>query len=138
MRRALLGAVGILVLIYLGGALISVRSGLSQDFLGGLGSDARLAAPIPMIILQVLAAGLAVAANRRLAVGASVVLVLACGVAVTAGVFDGAYSDARLTAFTRAYQVVMVLWIACVGILAGYNAIALTRHNRRQERHAGR
>ncbi|GIH25890.1 hypothetical protein Aph01nite_42000 [Acrocarpospora phusangensis] len=117
MNRSLVGCMAALVLVYLAGAAIAVDHGLSETFLDAVGPNGRLSAPIPMIVLQVVAVGLAVSSRRGVALTGSAVVTLACAVAVISGFFDGGYADTRLTAFERVYQFTVIGGIVALGAL---------------------
>ncbi|MEV1204840.1 hypothetical protein, partial [Microbispora rosea] len=62
LASALVAGVGLLIAMDVAGAIISLSAGLSPTLLDALGPQARLSAPIPMMIAQVL---LVVGATRR-------------------------------------------------------------------------
>ncbi|WP_214110965.1 hypothetical protein [Acrocarpospora catenulata] len=127
MNRSLIGCVGALVVVYLAGAAIAVDHGLNPTYLDALGTEGRLAAPIPMIILQLLAVALSVNSRRGLALTGSGLLAVACSAAVISGFFDGGYTDPRLSTFDHGYQIAMIAGIAALGLLG---AIQFTRRLR--------
>ena len=115
---SVLGAVLVLTAISAGGAVISVRDGLSATWLDGVGPDGHLSIPLPMSALQVLAALAAASPRRRVALTGSAVLVVASLTAVVSGLVDGGYADERLTTGQRLYQVLLVCGLVVVGVLA--------------------
>jgi hypothetical protein len=127
MNRSLIGCVAALVVVYLVGAAIAVDHGLNPTYLDALGPNGRLAAPIPMIVLQLVAVALAVSSRRGVALTGSAVLALACSIAVISGFFDGGYADSRLSPFDRVYQFTM---IAGITVLAVLGLITFTRRLR--------
>ena len=86
------------------------------------GSEALLAAPLPMIVAQVVLTVLAVAAHgfgRRVPAG---LLALACLVSVVSGFFDGGLGNDALTPALSAYQVFLLAVTGVVGVLAARRA----------------
>lgn len=114
----LLWCVLVLTAMSAGGAVISVRAGLSETWLEAVGPVGRLSIPLPMTALQLVAALAAGSPRRRVALAGSGVLALAALAAVVSGAFDGGYTEDRLTAAQRAYQLTLIGGIAAVGVLS--------------------
>ncbi|MEU6415369.1 hypothetical protein [Microbispora sp. NPDC046933] len=122
----LVAGVGLLLAMDVAGAFISLSAGLSPTLLDALGPEARLSAPIPMMVAQVL---LVVGATRRrrvVAVPASALLAVAGVLAFVSGFYDGGYA-ADLTAGQRAFQIALVTAHLGVGVLAGVRLVRLLR-----------
>ncbi|MEZ5185717.1 MAG: hypothetical protein R2720_08230 [Candidatus Nanopelagicales bacterium] len=115
-------AVGALVATDLVGGLIAVATGLNT-WGEAWGSEALLAAPIPMIVAQVLLATLALRLRGRGAAVAAGVLALACLVSVVSGFFDGGLGNGELTAGTRLFQIFLLAITAVVGVRAAILAV---------------
>jgi hypothetical protein len=106
---------------------------LAVDVVGGLlavsndvntwgeawGSQALLAAPLPMMVAQLVLAWLA-ARNVRPPVGlvAAALLALACLASVASGFFDGGLANDELSAGLFGFQVFLLSVTAVVGLLA--------------------
>lgn len=118
--RTVLYAVLAVTALSLGGAVISVRAGLSPTFLDAVGPHGYLSVPLPMTAFQVLTAIAAGSRRRRFALLGSALLGLAVGVAVISGFFDGGYADDRLDPTQRGYQTVLVLSLC---VLAAFAAV---------------
>src|SRR3954462_12522130 len=97
--------------------VIAMCALLAADLVGGLlavaagvntwgeawWSEALLAAPVPMIVVQVALTFVAVTSARWYAVAAAVLLALACLVSVVSGFFDGGLGNDALTPALSAY-----------------------------------
>jgi len=112
---------GVLVATNLLGGVVAVQTGLNT-WSEAWGSDALLAAPLPMIFMQVLLAWLAVRLTGRRAAIPAVLLALACLVSVASGFFDGGLSDPQLTGGTRLVQAALLTVTGVVGVLAARHA----------------
>ncbi|NUO96630.1 MAG: hypothetical protein HOW59_01725 [Nonomuraea sp.] len=123
LKVSLLAGVGLLLALDLAGAFISLSAGLSGTFLDALGPRARLSAPIPMMVAQVVLVAGATGRRRGLAVPASALLVVAGVLAFVSGFYDGGYA-ADLTGGQRIFQIILVCAHLGMGALA---AIRLTR-----------
>jgi hypothetical protein len=75
-----------------------------------------------MVVAQVGLTALAVGRRRGPTVGASWLLSLACLVSAVSGFVDGGLADDRLLRRHSAFQAVLVLWTALVGVLAADHA----------------
>jgi hypothetical protein len=115
--RRLVVAVVALVVIDLVGGLLAVAAHVNT-WSEAWGSKALLAAPVPMIAVQVLLTVIAVRGNGRAAVIAAGLLALACFVSVISGFFDGGIGNDELTPALSAYQVFLLAVTATVGVLA--------------------
>ncbi len=122
----LIGAVVVLVGIDAVGGLTAIATGINEAR-EAWGSIARLAAPWPMILAQVLLTSLAVGPRRKVAIVASALLALACLVSAISGFFDGGMEDDRLSTGHRAFQWLLILWTALVGVLASDNGLRAAR-----------
>jgi hypothetical protein len=111
---ALAGAVGLLLATDLVGGLLAVASDVNT-WGEAWGSKALLAAPLPMIAVQVALTWLAVRRRSRVAAG---LLATACLVSVASGFFDGGLGNDELTTGLAAYQVLLLTVTGAVGVLA--------------------
>ena len=109
------------------GAAVSVAGDLSPTYLDALGPDGHLSVPLPMTVFQVVTALLAGTAHRRRALAGSGLLTVAVTVALVSGLFDGGYTDDRLSAGQRAVQVALVLGLVAVAGLAGRRLVQVLR-----------
>ncbi|GAA1007278.1 hypothetical protein Aple_017740 [Acrocarpospora pleiomorpha] len=124
--RAVVVTIGILLVMDVVGALISLSAGLSPTFLDALGPQARLSAPIPMMIAQVILAFAVSRPRRSVAVPAAVLLMIAGILAFLSGFSDGGYA-ADLTAAQRVLQVALVSGHLVMGVFAGLRLVKLLR-----------
>ncbi|MBA2953137.1 hypothetical protein GON03_02360 [Nocardioides sp. MAH-18] len=125
-RRVLAGVV-VLAALSVGGAVISVASGLSSTIWEAMGPTGRLSIPIPMMLAQLVAAWLAAGPRRRPALVASALLALVEPICIVSGFYDGGYSDPDRSTLHIAYQLVFVASIAAVGVLAALRLASLLR-----------
>ena len=125
-RPVLLGTLALIAIDIIGGVL-AVSSGVNT-WSEAWGSRALLAAPLPMMIAQLLLAWVA-ARNVRPPVGlvAAIVLALACLVSAISGFFDGGLANDELSGGLVAWQVFLLTATAVVGILAILRARELWR-----------
>jgi len=119
-------AMSVLVVTDLVGGLIAVAAGVNT-WAEAWWTDALLAAPVPMIVLQVVLTLVAVRSTSWVAVSAAVLLSLACLVSVVSGFFDGGLGNDALTPALSAYQVFLLVVTAVVGVLAALRAVELRR-----------
>lgn len=126
LKVSLLAGVGLLLTLDLVGAVISLSAGLNATFLDALGSQARLSAPIPMMVAQVVLVAGATSRRRALAVPAAALLVVAGLLAFMSGFYDGGYA-ADLTGGQRIFQIVLVCAHLGVGVLAAIRLVGLLR-----------
>ncbi|WP_374455638.1 hypothetical protein [Nocardioides sp.] len=80
--------------------------------------EALLAAPLPMIVAQLLCTVLAVRSGRRWAAVPAYLLALACLVSVISGFFDGGLANDALGGALVAFQVVLLTVTGAVGLAA--------------------
>lgn len=131
--RRLRVAMAVLVLTDLVGGLLAVASSVNT-WGEAWGPEALLAAPVPMIVAQVL---LVVVANRwqnRWAAVAAVLLAVACLVSVVSGFFDGGLRNDELGAGLFAFQLALLAVTSVVGLLAAVRAATVVRLRRRTPR----
>lgn len=129
--RTVLYGVLMLAAISAAGAVISVAADLNPSLLDAMGPEARLAIPLPMIVAQVVLAVAAGSGRRRLALIGSGLLAAALFVSVISGFFDGGYSDDRLTAIQRGYQLILVAEVTVVGVVAAARFLQVLRSSDR-------
>lgn len=108
------------------GGLLAVASGVNS-WGEAWGSKALLAAPVPMIVAQVVLTAIAVRTRGRPAAAAAGLLALACLVSVVSGFFDGGLGNEALTAALSAYQVFLLAVTAVVGVLAALRSAEALR-----------
>ena len=125
-RRILAATVALIGVDVIGG-ILAVSSGVNT-WGEAWGSRALLAAPLPMMIAQLLLAWVA-ARNLRPPVGlvGAIVLALACLVSAISGFFDGGLANDELSGGLVAWQVFLLIVTAVVGILAILRARELRR-----------
>ncbi len=116
-QRLLLATV-VLIAIDVVGGILAVSSGVNT-WGEAWGSRALLAAPLPMMVAQLVLAWLA-ARNVRPPVGlvAAIVLALACLISAVSGFFDGGLANDELSGGLVAWQVFLLTATAVVGVLA--------------------
>jgi hypothetical protein len=115
-----------LVLTDLVGGLLAVGSGVNT-WGEAWGPEALLAAPVPMILAQVLLVWLATRRAGRGAAVAAGLLATACLVSVVSGFFDGGLGNAELSTGLAAYQYFLLAVTTAVGALAIRRAVAAVR-----------
>lgn len=113
----LVSAVLVLLVIDAIGGGWAVASGLNT-LADPFGSGARMAAPWPMIVFQLVAAITATRARRRVAIAAAVLLAIACIVSAVSGFFDGALAAPGMSRGQVGFQIALIAWTAFVGALA--------------------
>ncbi len=121
--RALLAAMALLLVTDLAGGLLAVASDVNTWGEAWSG-DALLAAPLPMIALQVLLTWLAVRRPGRAATVAAALLATACLVSAVSGFFDGGLGNDELSGGLVVFQVLLLAVTATVGVLAALRAVA--------------
>ncbi|MGW4408600.1 hypothetical protein ACWEJ6_31515 [Nonomuraea sp. NPDC004702] len=129
LKVSLLAGVGLLLALDLAGAVISLSAGLNATFLDALGSQARLSAPIPMMVAQVILVAGATTRRRAIAAPAAGLLVVAGMLAFMSGFYDGGYA-ADLTGGQRIFQIVLVCAHLGVGVLAAIRLVGLLRRRK--------
>jgi hypothetical protein len=124
--RRLVLAMAALVVLDLVGGLLAVASEVNTWGEAWSG-DALLAAPWPMILVQVVLTWLATRGDGRVAVVAAALLAAACLVSAISGFFDGGLGNDELSGGLVAFQVVLLAVTATVGVLAILRALAARR-----------
>ena len=124
--RSLVVAMCALVVTDLVGGLLAVAAGVNT-WAEAWWTEALLAAPVPMIVVQVLLTLVAVTSARWFAASAAGLLALACLVSVASGFFDGGLGNDALTPALSAYQVFLLAVTAVVGVLAARRAVEVLR-----------
>ena len=124
--RLLVAAVAVLVVLDLVGGLIAIATDLS-DVGEAWSTDARLAVPWPIILPQLALTAVAVLGRRRFAIAAALLLAATCAVSVLSGLFDGDLFAEGLGPGQKAFQIVLIGWMALVGLLAALRATELLR-----------
>jgi hypothetical protein len=122
----LVSAMAALVVLDIVGGLIAIATGVNTAS-EAWDSEARLAAPWPMILFQVAMTAVAVRARRPIAAGAAMLLAAACFISAISGFFDGGYAARELTRGHVAFQLLLISWTAFVGVLAAMRAYVLLR-----------
>ncbi|WP_062354004.1 hypothetical protein [Herbidospora yilanensis] len=123
---AVVVAVGVLLVMDVAGAVISSSAGLNRTFLDALGSQARLSAPLPMMVAQAILAFAVTRGRRAVAIPAATLLVVAGVLAFVSGFFDGGYA-ADLTPGQRVFQIALVTGHLILSALAGLRLAWLLR-----------
>jgi hypothetical protein len=118
-------AMAALLVVDLTGGLLAVASGVNT-WGEAWSADALLAAPVPMVVAQVLLTWLATRTSRRAAVPAGL-LATACLVSVVSGFFDGGLGSAELTPALTAFQVLLLAMTGLTGLLAAARVVAARR-----------
>jgi hypothetical protein len=116
-KRSLVGIVGLLLVTDLVGGLLAVASDVNT-WGEAWGGTALLAAPLPMIAVQVLLTWAAVRGRGRGAAAAAGLLAAACLVSVASGFFDGGLGNDALSTGLAAYQVLLLTVTGAVGVVA--------------------
>ena len=119
-------AMAVLLVTDVVGGLVAVRAGVNT-WGEAWGPEALLAAPVPMIVAQLLLVWLATRRAGRGAAVAAGLLAAACLVSVVSGFFDGGLGNAELTAGLAAYQYLLLAVTTAVGALAIRRAVAAVR-----------
>ncbi|GGS62432.1 hypothetical protein ACFFV7_00260 [Nonomuraea spiralis] len=122
----LLGGVGVLLAMDLIGAFMAVSAGLNPTFLDALGPQARLSAPIPMMVAQAVLVAGATRSRRGVAIPAAALLAVAGVLAFVSGFYDGGYT-AELSAGQRIYQIALVSAHLAVAVVAALRLAGLLR-----------
>ena len=116
-RQAIVASMLVLLGLDLIGGGVAVATDVN-DWDEAWGGNARLAAPWPMILLQVAALVLAIGFRRPWAIVGGSILAVACLVSGISGFFDGAFAADELGPWHVAFQVVLLGWTAVVGVVA--------------------
>lgn len=107
----------VLLVTDLVGGLLAVRADVNT-WGEAWGPEALLAAPVPMIVAQLLLVWLATRRAGRGAAVAAGLLATACLVSVVSGFFDGGLGNAELSTGLAAYQYFLLAVTMAVGGLA--------------------
>jgi len=99
------------------GAIISVASDLSATFLDAMGPKGRLSIPLPMTVAQIAMAVAAGSSRRIVAMIGSGFVAASLFAGVISGFFDGGLANDDLTPGLVAYQALLLLVTAAVGVL---------------------
>ena len=119
--RALVGLLAVVLLTDVVGGLVDVAA--DRSTLGSAwGSHATLAAPLPMMLAQLVMVALLLRAGRRTAVCSGVLLTLACVVSFVSGFFDGQLARDDLSAGEVAFQLWLVSATLVLGVVAALTA----------------
>lgn len=128
--RSLRLSMAVLLGLDLVGGLLAVASGVNT-WGEAWGGKALLAAPVPMILGQVLLTWLATRTSRRSAAVAAGLLAAACLVSVVSGFFDGGLGNDELTPALTAFQALLLAVTGVTGLLAAARAVEVTRDRKR-------
>jgi hypothetical protein len=115
--RLLAVSMSLLLVVDLVGGVWAALSGINT-WAEAWGEKALLAAPLPMIVGQVVATWLAVRGRSRRAAFPAGLLAVACLVSVASGFFDGGLGNNALEPLMAAYQAFLLAVTAVVGVLA--------------------
>jgi hypothetical protein len=121
-RRLVAGTAALVATDVVGGLL--AVAGDVNTWSEAWGGEALLAAPAPMIAVQLLLTWAAARRTGRTAVVAAAVFALACLVSVASGFFDGGLGNDELDGPLVGYQVFLLTVTAVVGVLAAMRAVA--------------
>ena len=124
--RRLRIAMAVLLATDLTGGLLAVRAGVNT-WREAWGPEALLAAPVPMILAQVLLVWLATRGRGRVAIAAAGLLAAACLVSVVSGFFDGGLGNAELTPGLAVFQYFLLAVTTTVGVLGLARLVSLVR-----------
>lgn len=124
--RRLRIAMAVLLATDLTGGLLAVRAGVNT-WSEAWGPEALLAAPVPMILAQVLLVWLATRGRGRVAIAAAGLLAGACLVSVVSGFFDGGLGNAELTRGLAVFQYFLLAVTTTVGVLGLARLVSLVR-----------
>ena len=124
--RRLVLAMGVLLHVDLVGGALAVHADVNT-WAEAWSGDALLAAPWPMILVQVVLTGLAVRDTGRVAVVAGGLLSVACLVSAISGFFDGGLANDELTGGLVVFQVFLLAVTATVGVLAALRVVDARR-----------
>lgn len=123
-QRLLVAAMGALLVVDLVGGLWAALSGVNS-WADAWSGHALLAAPLPMIIGQVVTTWLSVRGRSRRAIVPAGLLAVACLVSLASGFFDGGLGNTALEPGMSAYQVLLLSVTGVVGVLAAIRAFQL-------------
>jgi hypothetical protein len=132
-RQRLVLALVVVILVDAVGGLLAVAADVNTRG-EAWGGAALLAAPLPMIAVQVLLTWLAVRRDSWSAVVAAGLLSLACLVSVISGFFDGGLGNDELSGELVGYQVLLLTVTGVLGLLAAARGLQVLRALRVQSR----
>ena len=124
--RRLVVAVGALISTDLAGGVLSIAAGL-KAWETAWSSAALLAAPMPMMLGQILLTWLSVRTDRRWAAWAAGLLAVACAASILSGFFDGGLRNSALSPALFGFQLFLLAITAVVGVLAGARTVEIVR-----------
>ncbi len=124
--RRLVVAMGVLVIVDVIGGLLAVGADVNT-WAEAWSGEALLAAPWPMIVVQVVLTWLATRKDGLLATVAAALLAVACLVSAISGFFDGGLGNDELSGGLVVFQVFLLAVTATVGVLAALRAVAARR-----------
>lgn len=128
--RRLRLAMAVLLAVDLAGGLLAVATSVNT-WGEAWGPQALLAAPVPMIVAQLVLVWLATRGTGRPSVVAAMLLAVACLVSVVSGFFDGGLRNAELGTGLFAFQLFLLAVTAAVGVAAVARVLVLLRGRRR-------
>jgi len=117
---------GVLLLTDLVGGLLAVAAGVNS-WTEAWGGKALLAAPVPMVVAQLLLTWLSVRTSSRWSALPAGLLAAACLVSVVSGFFDGGIGNDRLSPALAVFQGVLLAVTATTGLLAAARATEVLR-----------
>jgi hypothetical protein len=115
-------ALAVLFAFDLVGGMIAITAHLNTAS-EAWGSEALLAAPLPMIGFQLVLTVLTLAFRGRVGTVAAALLSAACLISVASGFLDGGLGNDALDAGQSAYQIALLAVTGVVGVVAGLRAI---------------
>jgi hypothetical protein len=129
-RRLVRWVAALIGLDLVGGAL-AIAAGVNTPT-QAWSAEATLAAPVPMMVAQVVLAGCAARYGDRRGAVAAGLLAVACLVSAASGFFDGQLGRADLPVELRAAQLCLVAATVAVGALATARLVRLLRRPMRR------
>src|SRR5262245_43210033 len=126
LTRPLVATVGLLFALDVAGAFASVALGLNTDLMDGLGSQARLAAPLPMIAAQTVLLFAATRRPRGLSIPATALLGISGLLGFVSGFFDGGYATEMATG-ARCMQIALVTTCLLLSFISAVRIVRLSR-----------
>jgi hypothetical protein len=120
----LTAAMGALLVVDIVGGTWAALSGVNS-WADAWGGHALLAAPLPMIVGQVVTTWLSVRGRSRAAAVPAGLLAVACLVSLASGFFDGGLGNTSLEPGMAAYQIFLLTVTGTVGVLAAIRTFQL-------------
>jgi hypothetical protein len=130
--RLLVAAMGALLVVDLVGGLWAALSGVNS-WADAWGGHALLAAPLPMIVGQVVTTWLSVRGRSRRAAVPAGLLAVACLLSLASGFFDGGLGNTALEPGMAAYQAFLLAVTGTVGALAATRSFQLASTHSTEE-----